>query len=166
MGLQRLSGFAQGLWDLIGSQNRGEQPKELDDVIKPIVDLTDLYAFRNVQTKSASTAALAVGLNAGSVITIPPGEVWFVQHVQMNVSCGAGEACGTFAPYLQLRQNAIELLGDEFGAPVVANAEGLKGVVLDGWWLPSGTVFGMYVSNGVTLAPSGGLTVQACPFRT
>lgn len=71
---QRLSGYPSGLLALLGSQSFGEAPKELGDVIAPIIDTSSLYLLTAQSAAVQIIAAPANGINAG--LRVPQGEIW------------------------------------------------------------------------------------------
>lgn len=95
------SRFPRGFTSLLGLLNRGENPREIDYVIRPQVDLTQMYLAEALEISNSSTAALANGFNqlgtAPNNFIVPTGETWFVHSGEMRITSSVGHT-GRAAP--------------------------------------------------------------------
>jgi len=87
-----LTGFPNGLLSLVGSNNFGEAPRLLSEVVSPVVDVGELYAASKLETPAQSTFTVLNGANNANSITVPAGEMWRVYKVSAFLSTGVGEA--------------------------------------------------------------------------
>jgi len=95
--VSRLAGYPTGLLDLVGSQSFGIAPKDLSDIVGPIVDLTGLYMLTKQVAAIAIMAAPANGTNATKGLIVPAGEVWSIRAGGVFVGAGVGVS-GDFTP--------------------------------------------------------------------
>lgn len=98
--MPQLSGFPAGLLSLVGSQNFGENVRELAYVVGPIVDLTDMYACTQQVLLAGTNAAATGGFNscANGIGPVPQGELWRVVAIGGSVVTGAGVTIGGWSP--------------------------------------------------------------------
>lgn len=115
--MSRLAGYPTGLLDLVGSQSFGQAPKDLADVVAPVMDLSPLYLLTKQVAAIAIVAGPANGTNAGKGLIVPPGEVWSVRAGGVFVATGVG-VTGDFTPSM-ISNGLTVSLGDS--TPILAS---------------------------------------------
>lgn len=152
---QPISRFPAGLLDLVGSQNFGENPRQLADVVAPVVDIGQQYLVTLQVAAFGSTAAGAAGFNAFTNVplVVPNGEVWKVVALNTTVVSAAGQS-GKFSPGVRIGGTA----GPAFplGDPVnyVASENNWTFWDLQEFWAPAGYEFGAILAQVVGGAPT------------
>jgi len=151
-----LHGYPVGLLSMLGSQNFGVNPKELAEVVSPVVDLSDLYLLQFQQSVSGAVGVPGVGFNLA--ITVPAGQMWRVHALSGIIVHGAGVtadyalnvmpnngASVAVSPSISVAANQTRWL------PITGAPEGL--------WLTAGTTIGLDIASLVgvpaSLAVSG-----------
>lgn len=88
--------YPRGLLDLLGSKSNGDNPTVLAQAVAPVIDVTALYQFDLVESRSATTNAAnlcgAYGVT-GTHLTVPAGELWLLHNLSFaaNTNLIAGE---------------------------------------------------------------------------
>lgn len=137
---QRLSGFPTALLSLLGSQSFGNAPKELDDVISPVIDTAELYLVSAQQGMAGVVAAPAGGYNRGLIV--PQGEVWRVNYGGAFVLSGVGVTLD-WTPCVRI-DGGIVPMGDTIVQ--LASQTRLEAFELLPIWIEAGQELGVYVS--------------------
>lgn len=108
----------QGLLGLLDTKTLGKNPDDLLSTVQPTIDLKALFLANSGLT---GTAVIEAGIVAGDIgnvvatVTVPAGELWWVQSVASDVVVGPGGA------------------GAEYGiSPVIVTATGFGFHVLQG----------------------------------
>jgi hypothetical protein len=153
-----IGNLPRGLLAALGSQNFGESPRQLSDVVSPVVDSLNLYLLNQLVQVNGLNLAPTNGYN--ELITIPLGEVWRVQCVSLSVVTGAGES-GSFAPAARANDSTVALANTE--AVAASLSRNITSGPMDVWF-PSGYSFGALCGE-VTLAPSLGLNMIVTRIR-
>jgi hypothetical protein len=149
--VSRLAGYPAGLLSLVQSQSFGIAPKDLGDVIAPIVDLTSMYLL-TAQRATANSGVLVNGNN--NLITVPDGEVWRVHICSATVIAGVGV---TGALALTVRADANIVAISEHLVFVASTTRFLP-MVADPFWLKAGdqlNVFGSEIVGAPTVQVNG-----------
>ena len=71
----------RGLLDLLGLKGFGDNPTELEDKVRGTVDLSQMYLadqFVSLATATANVSANGFNFAATTILTCPPGTLWFV----------------------------------------------------------------------------------------
>lgn len=77
-----------GLQDLLGSQNFGDNPSELSQVVAPTLDMTP---FLTAERTSYSYLSLTLAANAEiGTIVVPEGELWYCLGVGSAMKANSG----------------------------------------------------------------------------
>lgn len=161
-----------GLTGLLGLRSGGEYPSELNYVVQPTVDLTELYANNQLEHGFALfTPALGFVLQDGFTLpgeislTVPPGEFWFVQHVTLRLNPAAGIS---YRGQIVLREDPSQFTAlSDITAAVVANPMHVLVKGQSGFWMtPRTTLAANYDTiTGVPGAGTSLMTVRFARFR-
>lgn len=81
--MSRINRLPWGLQNLLGSTAQGDNPSNLEESVRPILDVTPHYELERLNSQSVSGANTAIG--GSETITIPDGEVWEI----VTISCSA-----------------------------------------------------------------------------
>jgi hypothetical protein len=152
---QQLSRFPAGLLDLVGSQNFGENPRQMADVVAPVLDIGQQYLVTLQQAAFGTNAAAAAGFNAMTNVPliVPSGELWKVVALNTTVVSAAGQT-GKFSPGVRIGGTA----GPSFplGDPVnyVASENNWTFWDMTEFWAPAGYEFGALLQQVVGGAPT------------
>lgn len=160
----QLAGFPRGLLSLLQSQNFGENPRLLADVVAPCIDTLDLYAVNQQVMITGTSAAPGNGFNSlvNGLGPVPTGEVWRVMQVSAFATTGGAASMDGFAPCI--RQNgAILYLSDPLGIAINLTLW-RPGALTAPLYLPGGAEIGIYCQN-VTGAPTVAVSVIAARLR-
>lgn len=146
----------RGLISLLSLYQQGEVPRELDYVVKAMVDLTDMYLCDKSEAAVSTINPVAAGPNYGGTgdITVPQGEVWSVKAITSVLVTPAASA-GTFAPALQIDGASFYL-----APPVTNGASETKwnpGIITTPLWLKAGARVGIVVHQ-----LTGAAVIGAC----
>lgn len=162
--MSRLAGFPQGLLSLLGSQDFGEAPNELSQVIVPIVDLTPMYQASKQSIETTSPGNAIAGVN-GTTFQVPTGETWIIKAADVRMAAGAGAAVSAFCLVITSPgpSGNAALFASEMSA-VAANQIRHANLRFPGIVLPSGAGIGYY-AEGLTLATPVFVTVAATRLR-
>lgn len=136
-----ISRFAKGFLDLLGVQNFGENPRQLSDVVLPVVDIGNQYQVELLRPQATAIADILVGFNA--VHTVPAGEVWCLKQGHAGVVTDAGEAfAGGLA--VSIEGNAYSL-----GPLMTIGASSVNWSVsmFQDLWLPAGAAIGVFCQS-------------------
>jgi hypothetical protein len=163
-----ISQLPRGLLALLGIQNFGESPRQLADLVSPVLELLDLYTLSTRECAVGTNAAPALGPNlytapnSGYVDlsqAVPVGEVWYVHDYCVQVTPGAATSI-TIQP-------RIRTINASYGASIPMAITGAAGnpewdvpSPFRGVWVSGGTQFGFRV-NAITGAPGA---VQGIAF--
>jgi len=151
----KLSGFPVGLLGLLDSQNLGETPRDLNEVIVPTVDLTEFYALPKGEPEIAIIAAPANGFNVG--VTVPDREVWRINFGGAFAITDVGDSFN-FAPAVNFEAGVVPI-----GKMVAIAASQQRFSVASQLpiFVPSGSVIGVYIAElvGVPTAVSVALGI-------
>jgi hypothetical protein len=159
--VSRLSSFPTALLSLLGSQNFGESPNELGQMVVPTVDIGELFALTKQVPVFGQLAAPAIGNNAGQGIVVPSGEVWRVMYGGLFVNCGAGVS-GEFTPTLLVEGSSCPLA---MTYAVAASTQRQSPVVQVPMWIQAGTELGCTISPGLVLVPTVSMRYVVQKFR-
>lgn len=130
LGEARLNTLPEGLLDLLGIKSFGAYPNLLDTKVQPTIELLNSYLAANSLEASINlinvgsggpgpvnvAATNPVDLGNGTSVTVPTGEVWWIQHfgVRWNIPADANNyAC--FTPALSIGGTAISLTSSSTG---------------------------------------------------
>lgn len=83
--MSQINRVPQGLQDLLGSQNFGDNPSELGSVVAPTLDLERLL-FAERRWFSYKLAANVAVDGSFNVHTVPAGELWLVENCAVGVT--------------------------------------------------------------------------------
>jgi hypothetical protein len=88
----------RGLLDLLGLKGFGDNPTELEDKVRGVVDLTQLYLgdqFVSLATGTPNISANGFNVAADQVLTVPAGTYWLVSGFvcQRSVALAAATSC-------------------------------------------------------------------------
>lgn len=140
----------QGFLGVLDAKTQGQSPADVSPVLSAGIDLTQFYlGDRPLNTAVATTAGVnANGVVAGSAITVPDGELWFVYAAQTQAISTAGTAGHSFSWRLTTLDNNF-LHGRQFNSGL-AIATGITAIAQDwfetGLHVPAGCVFAPYVA--------------------
>lgn len=79
--MSQINRVPQGLQDLLGSKNFGDNPAELSQVVAPTTDLSKFY---EAERRSWFQPITSINMTAEGAITslaVPEGQLWFVQAI-------------------------------------------------------------------------------------
>ena len=155
-----ISGFPRGLLDLLGSQNFGEAPRELGNVVFPVADITDLYLLSKKSVDVVIANPLTNGTNTANSLLVPNGEVWRVDGFSVFASCAAGETVD-ITPVVTISGGTMAV-GPT--VPVAANQSRYAAMTLSPFWLPSGSRVQVFAS-GIAGVPFGSITAMVSKVR-
>lgn len=153
--MSRLSGFPTGLLSLLGSQNFGEAPNELGDVIAPTVDIGELFALTRQEAIFVSYATPTTGNNNGAGLIVPPGEIWRVMAGGAFAAPGAGVTF-QFGPHV-IVGNTTPLA--PFVAAVASQIR-VNPIPFGGFWIGAGSELGVYLSDVVGVPGAGSVSLR------
>ena len=93
-----IQGKALGLLSLLNLKNQGREPRALEDVVRPTIELLEWYLTRDQEIVAASGTVpngnSASSFDQGAVVqTVPDNELWYLWNasIQFNVAVGATE---------------------------------------------------------------------------
>ncbi len=90
--MSQINRVPQGLQDLLGSINFGDNPGQLGGVVAPTLDLFPFLSverlFWDFQNIGFSVAGSLTG------VTVPQGELWFVDSLASEIFTSGGPAAG------------------------------------------------------------------------
>ncbi len=157
--MSRLSGYPSGLLSLLGSQNFGEAPKDLSDVVSPVVDISGLYLLSSQSSALSVLAAPANGQNQGAGLVVPKSEVWRVWGGGLAITNGVG-VTGEYTPIINDGGISIPI-----GNTLVTAASQTRWVpmVQGPFWLRAGQELG--VSIGALVGVPGLVAVSCLVSR-
>lgn len=141
--MSRLAGYPGGLLSLLQSQSFGEAPKDLSDVISPVVDIAGLYLLTAQRPALAIVAAPANGQNQGAGLIVPAGEVWRIHAGGVLVQHGAGDT-GTYTPIIN-NEGISMPCGNT--VDMVATSERWLPIVQTPFWLRAGQELSVSIFN-------------------
>lgn len=181
-----------GLLSLLELKQQGENPNRLSDTVVPVVDLTHWYGQDRLESV-AGYQFLGDGIFYSDVIpfitqplTVPEGEVWWVDHYSVLLFFDTAPAT-TLLAYHQLAPVVIPrniplplatfganyLVGESAPAfsSVVAGAVPASGgyvtsPALRDFWAGPGTTFGYAFAGIVTAGGAGGQYIAGAPQFT
>lgn len=82
----RVSAFARALLNLVDAQVGGQGLSEMSDAIAPTIEISRMLGLpRQVQARFQTNPVAGV---YAIHYTVPPGEVWLVRSLGMQVNCG------------------------------------------------------------------------------
>ena len=145
-----------GLQSLLGVKALGRNPQAIEDLVRPVIDLTGFYlANKTLEVASAQEIAAAAADTEFATVEVPSGEVWFL----VSVACrwgptGAGPLGTDVVPVLRLPSSPPSTLGvhalsrsAEFTQTLSSAETGTNVVDLSGLVAPPGTQFSSYCNN-------------------
>jgi len=158
-----------GLLDFLQLKNLGQNPRDLSDVVSPVLALNDWYGAGEVELRDGSALPLTSGvrycsLNAILGLQVPDGEVWRVREFSVSLAFNAPTAINVLSlrPVMFYREsvtgsNRGRLIGDS-ALPMSTTA--LGGVVQSGnsiespslrdFWATPGAFFAAHFIGSVT----------------
>ena len=83
---QQTNRIPSGFLDLIGAETGGKTPPYYDDVLKPGVDLTELFRGQTLSADKFTWVVTAAGNN--HLMTVPENEAWLLRHVSVSEPMG------------------------------------------------------------------------------
>lgn len=90
--MSQIAGFPSGLLDIVGSQNFGEAPRDLSQVVSPTMDLTELYLLSKQRIEAVANFVVVNGSNTANSLLVPAGEAWRVYGFSAFVSFAVGDS--------------------------------------------------------------------------
>jgi len=100
-----------GLLSLLGIQAVGENPKVLNDVVQPVIDLTEMYsrdpAFVLNQVTSGINATL---LFSWPAVAPPQGQMWVFENLNLSVTAAIGAGTTLRGRAVVFEINALSVL--------------------------------------------------------
>lgn len=72
-----------GLLAFLRVYSTGKQPDQLDESVRPVIDLTEFYASRRLETVTDSTTSVATGDDM--LISVPAGESWRLHNLSAKI---------------------------------------------------------------------------------
>jgi len=136
-GPQDIQRFPKGLIDLLGMRATGDTPSQLGQQISGELALKDEYLFdRLVGLRTGVGAGLinATGSYGWLLATVPPGQIWYVYGMSIEVTApapataatltlgvarGAANVRNYFGPSVRLVATQGEAWGEWFQVPLV-----------------------------------------------
>lgn len=92
-----------GLLGFLGIKNGGENPTQLEPLLKTVIDLWPLYQVAYGEVLSSAINAAAAGFpTGGAALTVPSNEYWwcFEYSIQSNAALGAGQVLQSVPGYV------------------------------------------------------------------
>lgn len=82
-----------GLLSFLGTKAVGQNPDQLEQVVRPVLDLTSFYSLWETQAQASGVlAAPSEGAQSTAAITIPEGELWRLRAFSLS-NCVADGPC-------------------------------------------------------------------------
>lgn len=162
--MTQIAGFPTGLLDLLGSQNFGENPRDLGNVIAPVVDVRELFQVTKQRVIfNSGTDVLANGNNSLKTfaLTVPAGEVWRIVAGSAFLNTAVGETVGQ--AYLSATiGGGTTIISD--GVPLAASQTRWANLSAEPFFAPAGTLLSIWGSEVVGV-PTAALTILAARLR-
>ena len=152
--MSRINRVPLGLQDLLGSQNLGQNPSDLSQVVAPTHDMFPHWAMeRLVQHRTTGSEVTAAGAQAGQNITIPEGEAWIMVFASSSLAGfeTVGQRIQWSHSMTRLPQATITTGGTHLAqTPVITAVQSGEDPRLNFQWsqrvqYPSGTIFQIIV---------------------
>lgn len=154
--MSRLSGYPAGLLSLLGSQNFGQTPNELGQMIVPIVDLTGMYG-QSKQSFETVAPGNAVNGVTSTVFQVPVGETWILNAADVRMAPGAATGVDNFALVLSATgpTGTAVIFASSFVQPAAVLPGDIAWATLrfPGIRLPPGSGIGYYAEGVVGAVP-------------
>jgi hypothetical protein len=152
---QPISRFPAGFLDLVGSQNFGENPRSLSDLVAPVVDIGSQYLVTLQVALFGNTAAGANGFNGFTTtqLIVPVGEVWKVVALNTTVVSAAAQS-GKFSPAVRIGGAAGPAFPLADPVNYIASETNWTYWDMDVFWAPAGYEFGAILAQVTGGAPT------------
>lgn len=90
--MSQINRVPQGLQDLLGSKNFGDNPADLGSIVAPTLDLFTFLAGERLTWETSVGVVNTTGIT--SQFDVPDGELWLVDSVAMRIQTTGGPAAG------------------------------------------------------------------------
>jgi len=153
-----LTNFPKGLLDLVGSNNFGENPREMSDLITPVMEIGRLYLAQFLTTVAGiGVGAPTAGFNLIANLVVPTGKVWALYSVAAAFTTEAGVAGDVLVSLVSIG-NVRTFLSNSV-ATAASQTKMSTTQFSDPVMLPAGTKLGVYLQN-ITGVPTGASSVE------
>lgn len=128
--MSQITRVPRGLQKYLGTQNQGQNPVELGQVVTPIVAMDQFYSIRNDRWQATAFSPTAIDTTF-IVATVPDGEIWNLKRVSWTLAFAGATTGDSCRPGLTIQQSPnVSLSGqtiplNSFGT-VVFNAGSVR----------------------------------------